>query len=106
LLGAVPFGVGVLVRTRYVRDWAARQTAAALERELGLVAHYRVAVQAWPFAVTLADAVIEGSDGLGPVLTAKRISVRPRLFGLLAGQIDAGHIEIDAPRLRIVVREG
>jgi translocation and assembly module TamB len=106
LFGAVPFGVGLVVRTSLVRDWGAQKAAVALERELGLVAHYRVAVQAWPFAVTLSDAVVEGSDGLGPVLEAKRISVRPRLFALLAGQIDAGHIEVDAPHLRVVVREG
>src|SRR5262252_665331 len=106
LLGAVPLAVGLLVRTDLVHSWAARQTAALLERELGIVAHYRVVVQAWPFAVGLSDVVVESNDGGAPALQAAKISLRPRLFGLLAGQFDAGNIEIDAPRLRVVVREG
>src|SRR6266550_3377563 len=42
IVGAVPFSVGLLVRTPVVRAWAARETAAVLQRELGLLARYRV----------------------------------------------------------------
>ena len=65
VIGAVPFGVGLLVRTPPVRVWAAHETAAVLARELGLTARYRVEVQAWPLSVGLSDVVVEGSDGLG-----------------------------------------
>ncbi len=106
LIGAVPFGVGLLVRTPLVRAWAARETAAVLSRELGVSARYRVEVQAWPLSIGLSDVAVEGSDGLGAALTAARIAVRPRLFSLMAGRLDAGHIEIDAPRARVVVRDG
>jgi translocation and assembly module TamB len=106
VIGAVPFGVGLLVRTPPVRAWAARETATVLARELGLAARYRVEVQAWPLSIGLSDVVVEGSDGLGAALTAARIAVRPRLFSLMAGRLDAGHIEIDTPRARVVVRDG
>jgi translocation and assembly module TamB len=106
VIGAVPFGVGLLVRTPPVRDWAARETAAVLARELGVAARYRVEVQAWPLSIGLSDVSVEGSDGLGVALAAARIAVRPRLFSLMAGRLDAGHIEIDAPQARVVVRDG
>jgi translocation and assembly module TamB len=106
VIGAVPLGVGALVRTSYVRGWAARETAAVLERELGISARYRVEVQVWPLSVGLSDVVVEGSDALGSALEVARILVRPRLFALLGGRVDAGHIEIDAPRVRLVVRDG
>ncbi len=94
------------MRTPVVRAWASRETAAVLERELGLLARYRVDVQAWPLSIALSDVVIEGSDGLGTALEAVRIAVRPRLFALMGGRLDAGHIEIDGPRVRAVVRDG
>ena len=105
-IGAVPLCIGLLVRTAVVRSWAARETAVVLERELGLLARYGVQVEAWPFSVSLSDVVVEGSDGLGPALEVVRIAVRPRLFSLLGGRLDAGHIEIDGPRARLVVNEG
>jgi translocation and assembly module TamB len=106
VIGAVPFSVGLLVRTPVVRAWAARETAAVLERELGLVARYRVEVQAWPLSIGLSDVRVEGSDGIGAALEAARIAVRPRLFSLMSGRLDAGHIEIDGPRARLVMRNG
>ena len=106
VIGAIPLGVGALVRTPYVRGWAARETAAVLERELGVSARYRVEVQAWPLSVGLSDVVVEGSDALGAALEVGRILVRPRLFALLGGRVDAGHIEIDAPHVRLVLRDG
>jgi translocation and assembly module TamB len=106
VIGAIPLGVGLLVRTSPVRTWAAKETAGLLQRELGLSARYRVEVSAWPFSLGLADVVVDGSDSLGSALEVARILVRPRLFALLGGRIDAGHIEIDAPRVRLVVQDG
>src|SRR5687768_3531488 len=92
IIGAVPLGVGALVRTPVVRNWAARETSAVLARELGLSARYRVEVHAWPLSLGLSDVVVEGSDALGAAFEVARILVRPRLFALLGGHIDAGHI--------------
>src|SRR5205823_2055873 len=49
---------------------------------------------------------VEASDDLGSAVEVARISVRPRLFSLMAGRLDAGHIEIDSPRARLVVANG
>ena len=105
-VGAVPLGVGLLVRTDFVRSWAARETASIIENELGVQARYRVEVQAWPIAIDLADLVVDAEDGGTPVLEVERVSVRPRLFALLGGQLDVGEVEVLGPRVRVVVENG
>jgi translocation and assembly module TamB len=104
LVGLVPLGLGLLVRTELVRSWAARETAALLARELGITARYRVTVEAWPMLVALDDLVVDGTDG--PFLSVERVAVRPRVFSLLAAELDAGDIEVVGPRVHAVVRRG
>jgi translocation and assembly module TamB len=106
LIGAVPVLAGLMVRTRWVRAWAAQETARVVSEELGARASYTVGVQPWPLAVTLEDVVVEGDDGAGPFLTVERASVRPRLFSLLAGKLDVGDVEVTGAHARVVVRDG
>lgn len=106
VIGAIPLALGLLVRTALVREWAARETAALLQRELGITAHYEVRVQAWPLMVALNRLVVESSDGGAPFLELERVAIRPRLFSLLAGHLDAGDVEILGPRVRAVVKDG
>lgn len=106
VIGAVPLLLGLLVRTAPIRAWAARETAALLARELSVTARYDVVVQAWPMLVAMENVVVDASDGGPPFLTVERIAVRPRLFSLLGGQLDAGDVEIIGPRARVVVEGG
>lgn len=106
LIGAVPLALGVLVRTAPVRAWAARETAALLQDKLGLTARYQVHVQAWPLMIGVSHLVLDASDGGPPFLELERMAIRPRLFSLLAGHLDAGEVEIVGPRLRAVVKDG
>lgn len=106
LIGLVPLLAGVLLRTDRVRELAAEETSRVLERELGLVARFRVEVQPWPLGLLIDELEVDGSDGLGPVLTVERISVAPRVFSLLGGRLDVGAIEVIGPRARLVVRDG
>ena len=106
VIGAVPLLTGLLVRTSFVRGLAARETASLLENELGVQARYDVTVQAWPMMVGLDNLVVDASDGGPPFLEVERVAVRPRLFSLLSGKLDAGDIEIIGPRLRPVVEGG
>ncbi|WP_437550176.1 translocation/assembly module TamB domain-containing protein [Sorangium sp. So ce367] len=106
LIGAIPLALGFLVRTETVRAWAARETAALLQRELGITARYDVRVQAWPLMVGLNRLVVDSSDGGAPFLELERVAIRPRLFSLLAGHIDAGDVEIIGPRVRAVLKDG
>jgi translocation and assembly module TamB len=106
VIGAVPLGLGFLVRTAPVRAWAAEKTSALLADELGLKARYSVSVQAWPMLIALDDLVVEASDGGTPFLEVERAAVRPRPFSLLAGELDVGDVEIVGPRIRAVVEKG
>ncbi|WP_437601093.1 translocation/assembly module TamB domain-containing protein [Sorangium sp. So ce590] len=106
VIGAIPLAVGFLVRTQAVRAWAAVETAALLQSELGITARYDVRVQAWPLMVGLNRLVVDSSDGGAPFLELERVAIRPRLFSLIAGRIDAGDVEIVGPRVRAVVKDG
>jgi translocation and assembly module TamB len=106
LVGAIPLGLGLLVRTAFVRGWAARATSTLIADELGIAAHYDVAVQAWPLMIALESVVVDASDGGEPFLQVERVAVRPRLFSLLGGQLDVGDVEIVGPRVRAVVAGG
>lgn len=106
LVGALPLLAGVLVRTDLVLRWTSDQTRQLLRDELGVEATYQVRVQLWPAAVALEDLEVPATDGKGPALTADRIIVRPRVFALLAGRLDAGDIELERPTVRLVVRDG
>lgn len=103
IIGAVPLSVGLLVRTDFVRAWAARKSAALLERELGITARFSVSMQALPLIVRLDGLTVDASDGGPPFLFIERVDVRPRIFSLLAGELDAGDIEITGPRVFAVV---
>lgn len=106
LVGALPLGAGVAARSERVRAWAARETARVLEAELGVQATYSVHLELLPPRVALGDLVVPASDGGAPAFTARRVAVAPRPFALLAGRLDAGDIEIDEPRARLVLRDG
>jgi translocation and assembly module TamB len=107
VIGAVPlFGLGILARTTPVRAWAAEKTSALIRDTLGVTARYDVAVQTWPFMISLDHVVVDAADGGSPFLTAERITLRPRLFSLLALQADAGDVEILGPRVRLVMDKG
>lgn len=106
LLGALPLGGGLLVRSDPVKEWAARETARILREHLGLSAQYSVQMQIWPLRLSLQDVVVPASDGGSPVLEAESVVVTPRIFSLLAGRLDVGDIEIEQPRVRLVFQKG
>lgn len=106
LVGAVPLLAGFLVRSAPIQEWAARETARLLHDELGVEASYQVSLELLPFRLTIRDVAIPASDGQGPALTAEEIQVTPRVFSLLAGELDVGDIEIDRPRVRLVFHDG
>jgi len=106
IIGALPLATGLLLRTRPVREWAARETARALAEELGLTATYRVELRLWPIEISLRDLVVPANDGGSPALTAARVRVVPRVFALLSGRLHAGDIEVEAPRGRLVLEKG
>ncbi len=106
LIGLIPPSAGALTRWAPVRDWAARETARVLNEQLGLTADYQVDISLWPLGLELRNVTLHSSDGGAPALIAPRVALKPRLFSLLAGRIDAGQISVEEPQLRVIVKEG
>ena len=106
LIGAVPLLGAFLLRSPQVQAWAAEETARILRDELGIEASYQVSLELVPFRLGIRDLVVPSSDGKGPALRAEAIYVTPRVFSLLAGQLDAGDIEIERPVVRLVFEQG
>ncbi|HEX7668897.1 MAG TPA: translocation/assembly module TamB domain-containing protein, partial [Polyangiaceae bacterium] len=106
IVGALPVSAGLLVRTEAVRRTVSAETSKLVARLVGVDASYSVRVQLFPIELVLEDVSVRASDGGSPALSVHRIAVTPRLFSLLAGRVDAGDIEIEAPRARLVVADG
>ena len=105
LVGILPFATTVVVRSAWARTWAARETEGVL-RSQGIVARYAMALRVWPLAVELTDVRVDSSDGGPPVLECSRARIRPKLFALLAGKLAIDQVELDQPRVHVVLRDG
>ena len=105
LVGVLPIGLTVLVRSSWARGWASRETERIL-REQKIDAKYDVGLRLWPLAVELRNVEIASTDGGGPALTSARVAAQPKFFALLAGKLVVQQIEADAPRVRLVMRQG
>jgi len=106
LLGTLPLAAELLLRLDSLERYAGNETTRLLKQELGLEARFDVHFHLIPLALEVENLVVPASDGGSPALQAERLRVRPRLFGLLAGRLDVGDVEIDAPRARLVIRDG
>ncbi len=103
--GLLPFGAAIVVRAPWVLAWATRETERAL-RDQGIVATYEMALRVWPLGVELSRVRIDSTDGGDRAVECARVRVRPKLFALLAGKLAIDEVELDAPVVRLVVRDG
>jgi translocation and assembly module TamB len=106
LIGLVPPAVAALARWTPVREWAAAETARLIDEQLGLRSSFELTLSLWPLGLELQSVTLSSSDGGAPALVAPRLTIRPRLFSLFAGRVDAGQISIEEPRVRVVVKDG
>ena len=105
LVGILPFATTVVLRSTWARAWAARETEHLLAAS-GITASFAVALHVWPLAIELDEVRVESTDGGAPLLASERVTIRPRLFALLAGKLAIDQVELDVPRVRAVVRDG
>ncbi len=105
VVGLVPVGVGMLVRTSWARGIATHETRKIVAG-LGIDAHYDLELRLWPLSVTLRNVRVASSDGGAPALTSTRITARPKIFGLLAGKVVIDEVEIQQPKVRLVLENG
>ncbi len=103
VVGTIPFGTALVVRSAWARAWATRNTERAL-RAQGLVATYDLTLRVWPLAVELRNVRLESSDGGPRALACDRVRIRPKLFALIAGKLAIDQVELDDPTVRLVVR--
>src|SRR6188768_690234 len=106
LFGALPLVLGFFLSSATVENWAARETSRILQEQLGLAASFRVELKLLPLRVTVSQLIVPASDGGTPALSVARVAVTPRIFSLLAGRLDAGDVEIDQPKARLVISDG
>lgn len=102
LVGALPVGVGFVVRSAWAQRWATAQTAALLAKQ-GITAKFDVGIRLWPLSLDVTNVRVESKDGGAPLVVTKRASVRPRFFPLLSGKLAIDQIDLDAPRVRLVI---
>jgi translocation and assembly module TamB len=104
--GSVPAIAASAIRTRVVRQYAAREAAAAVRRELGLIAHVdEVHLQLTPLQV-IATRIRLDHPRSGPVASASALRIRPSLHGLLRGQLDLSDITIEYATVWLKIRDG
>src|SRR5688500_1507155 len=103
IAGLVPVGIGLLVRTSWARGIATRETQKIVA-QYGVDAKYDLELRLWPLSLTMRGLHVAASDGGDPFITAKRVSARPKIFGLLAGKLVIDQIEIEKPKARVVLK--
>lgn len=105
IAGFLPIGLGVFVRTQWAKDFATHETRGVIAT-LGIDARYELDLRLWPLSVTLSNIRVNASDGGEPVLTAKKATARPKIFGLMAGKLMIDQIEVEQPHARVVIKDG
>lgn len=105
VVGFLPIGLGVFVRTQWAKDFATHETRGILAT-LGIDARYELDLRLWPLSVTLSNIRVNASDGGEPFLTAKTATARPKIFGLMAGKVMIDQIEVEQPHARVVIKDG
>lgn len=105
LAAILPMSLGLLVQTKWASGIASRETRKVLAG-FGVDARFDVGVGLWPLSVSLRNIRVEATDQGGPFLTADRVTVRPRLFGLIAGKLIIDEIDVERPRARVVLDDG
>ncbi len=106
LLGLVPLGGGLLLRSEPLQIWAADETSRLLREELGLSATFSVDLNLIPLRLAITDLTVPATDGGSPAVEAGLAAVSPRFFSLLAGRIDVGDIELENTKVRLVMEDG
>jgi translocation and assembly module TamB len=106
LIGILPLLAASVVELGPMQRWATLQTSRVLKEQLGVDARYRVQIHLIPLRLRIENLEVPATDGAGPALKVESVSVTPRVFSLLAGRLDVGDVEMEAPQARLVLRNG
>ncbi|MEO8878588.1 MAG: hypothetical protein ABI461_23565, partial [Polyangiaceae bacterium] len=101
-LGALPVLLALVIRSQAAQKWATDQTTKLLANQ-GVTASFKIGVKLWPLSLDVTDLKVDSKDGGAPLVVTNRASVRPRFFPLLSGRLAIDQIDLDSPRVRVVI---
>jgi len=96
-----------MVNTQWGRERMKDGAIDAIRTELGLsaqLAHVEVAM--FPTPRVRAQGIVLDDPVYGRFATADALTIRPSLWAVFQGQVDLNAIEVDAPVLHLVLRDG
>jgi translocation and assembly module TamB len=96
----------MLLKNGRVQQWTNVTTENLIRSEFGLEARYRATLSLWPLEFRVQDLSVASNDGGPPALRVESVRLRPRVFSLLAGQINLGEVQVSKPSVRVLVRNG
>lgn len=105
LCGVLPFLVVVGLRSTPFRRLVTRE-ASREAAKLGIAATFDVAVSLWPLSAELQDVRVGSRDSRELALSVDRLTIKPRLFALLAGKVRIDEIDVSSPKIHLVIGDG
>jgi translocation and assembly module TamB len=106
VFAALPTALAALARTRMARQYAGREAADALRRELGLDAHIgEVHVETSPLAIVARDIRLDHPQH-GRLIKASELRIKPTWFALMRGRVDLHSVRIEHATVWLRVRDG
>src|SRR5262245_34234449 len=105
LIGLLPILLSLVLKSPWLRAWAVTETTELLQKQ-GISAHYDVNISLLPLSVTLQNLKVDSKNSSEPAFESERVSVRPKIFGLLAGQIRVDEVDVRAPVVRLAIADG
>lgn len=101
-----PIALAALGRTQLAREYAGKEAAAALRRELGLVAEIDEVDLDTRALTVVARGIRLSHPRHGRFARASTLSIRPSWWALLRGRIDLHAIKIERATVWLKVRDG
>ena len=107
VLALAPFAAAAItLYTQWGRDRVTEAAVLAIRSELGLIAHFdSVHVDLFPLPTVSAHGIELDHPEHGRFADARALSIRPSLRALIAGRVDLRTIALDAPSIRLIIRD-
>lgn len=106
MLACLPIALAAVARTQVVREYAGREAARALKRELGLTARIgQIEIDSAWFDIVARDIVLDHPMH-GRVVEAKVLRISPSWWALVRGAVDLHGITIERASVWLKLRDG
>ena len=103
--GLLPFVLVMGLKSQTFRHTVTREVSKEVAKQ-GIAATFDVNVALWPLAARLEDVRVGSKDSTELAVQVEKLSVKPRLFALLAGKIYIDEVDITSPKIHLVIGDG